>query len=273
MAFCPAHINTRTPALSLSDGIGGRLLATCHAGCNFADILNALRELGLVEGRGQSLSPDPMLTERLRAEKQADADKRAARARKLWMETHPIGGTLAETYLRSRGITCLLPDTLRFHPACWHVTAQRFPAMVSLVEGGAGFAVHRTYLRPDGSGKADVEPAKAMLGAVKGGAVRLTDKQGPLVVAEGIETALSLASGLLDGPVTIYAALSTSGMPGLQLPNEPGRLIIASDGDQAGHKAANTLAERATAAGWCVELCPAPDGQDWNDVLRVKLGA
>jgi DNA primase len=49
--------------------------------------------------------------------------------------------------------------------------------------------------------------------------------------------------------------------------------VSAADGDRAGHKAANALAERATSAGWCVDLYPAPDGQDWNDVLRVKLGA
>jgi len=91
-----------------------------------------------------------------------------------------------------------LPAALRFHPEAWHgATARRIPALVALVNGGDGFAVHRTYLRADGSGKAAVDPPKAMLGAVAGGAVRLTDGPGPLVVAEGIETALSLACGLL----------------------------------------------------------------------------
>jgi hypothetical protein len=32
LAFCPAHDNRRTPALSLAKGAEGRLLATCHAG-------------------------------------------------------------------------------------------------------------------------------------------------------------------------------------------------------------------------------------------------
>ena len=35
VAFCPAHPNRRTPALSLADGGDGRLLALCHAGCGF----------------------------------------------------------------------------------------------------------------------------------------------------------------------------------------------------------------------------------------------
>jgi hypothetical protein len=109
-----------------------------------------------------------------------------------------------------------------------------------------------------------------MLGAVAGGAVRLTDGPGGLVVAEGIETALSLACGLLRAPVTIWAALSTSGMQSLRLPLSPGKLTIAPDGDPAGKNAAHSLAERATALGWQVSLLPAPDGRDWNVILAMK---
>ena len=130
--------------------------------------------------------------------------------------------------------------------------------------------MHRTYLHPDGTGKAAVTPDKAMLAAVAGGAVRLTDGPGPLVVAEGIETALSLASGLLGRPATVWAGLSTSGIRGLHLPPQPGRLTIAPDGDTAGREAANALAERAHALGWQVSLLPAPDGRDWNDILTGK---
>ena len=138
------------------------------------------------------------------------------------------------------------------------------------MQGAGAAAVHRTYLRPDGSGKAAIDPAKAMLGGTQGGAVRLTQGPGPLVVAEGIETALSLASGLLRRPATVWAALSTSGIRGLHLPPQPGRLTIAPDGDKAGREAANALAERAHALGWQVSLLPAPDGRDWNDVLTMK---
>lgn len=274
LAYCPAHHNTRTPALSLSDGAGGRLLAHCHAGCTFAEITGALRGLGLVEGGGDYLAPDPAEQAQRRAEERAEAEKRARQAHRLWREARPIIGTVAETYLRGRGITCPLPDTLRFHPECWHgATARRFPAMVALVEGAEGFAVHRTWLRADGSGKADADPPKAMLGAVAGGAVRLAEGPSRLAVAEGIETALSLASGLLSTPAAVWAALSTSGMAGLRLPDLPGRLTIAADGDTAGREAAHALAERAHALGWQVSLLPAPDGRDWNDILCMKGGA
>lgn len=274
LCFCPAHANTRTPALSVTDGIDGRLLLHCHAGCDFASIMDALRGLGLVEGTGTYSLPSPAELAMIREVERQEAEKRERQALSLWREAQPIAGTIAETYLRGRGITCDLPDTLRFHPASWHATAQRLPTMLALIKGLPRLAVHRTYLRQDGSGKADVEPAKAMLGAALGGAVRLTDAQGPLVVAEGIETALSLASGLLGRPATIWAALSASGIAGLRVPeSNPHRLIIASDGDKAGHEAANKLAERAAALGWTVFMLPAPEGRDWNDILIMKGAA
>lgn len=275
VAFCPAHQNTRTPALRLADTKDGRLLAKCSVGCTFAEVLDGLRGLGLVEGRGRLPLPDPAELARRRAAEEAEAVKREKQAEAVWREAVPIRGTLAETYLRHRGITCDLPVTLRFHPDCWHPTARRFPAMVALVEGCDRLAVHRTYLRGDGTRKAEAKPDKAMLGAVAGGAVRLCEGGSELVVAEGLETALSLASGLLAGPVTLWAALSTSGMQGLRLPARAGRLIVATDSDDngAGRAAGFALAERATALGWAVSLLPAPDGCDWNDVLCGKGGA
>ncbi|WP_276861564.1 DUF7146 domain-containing protein, partial [Haematobacter missouriensis] len=270
LAFCPAHHNTNTPALSISQGADGRLLFYCHAGCPFSAICDALRDRGLLAGTRRGPQMDGGELTRLQAEALRKADKRAQQARATWDEARPIESTVAEFYLRNRAITCALPDTLRFHLACWHPSGQRLPAMVALVQGAERFAVHRTFLRADGTGKAEKAPAKAMLGTVAGGAVRLTTGNGTLVVAEGIETALSLASGLLRAPATIWSTLSTSGMSGLRLPAKPGRLTIATDGDGPGQAAGNALAERAVALGWTVSLLPAPHGRDWNDILKNK---
>lgn len=273
VARCPAH-GDKNPSLSLSDGPSGRLLAHCKAGCTFADVLDALRGLGIVEGNGKLPETDPAELARYTEAQRREAEKKERQALAVWNEALPIHGSPAETYLRGRGITCALPETLRFHPECWHgATARRLPAMVARVDGAERFAVHRTYLRPDGSGKAEVNPAKAMLGATQGGAVRLAEGAGPLVVAEGMETALSLACGLLRAPATIWAALSAPGITALRLPDLPGRLTVATDGDPAGKAAGNQLAQRAAALGWTVSLLPAPSGRDWNDILTMKGAA
>jgi hypothetical protein len=261
LAFCPAHRNTVTPALSVGTGRDGQLLLNCKAGCDFRDVAVALRDRGLSQADG---SPQ----RDYKAEQAAADHKRSLQAMQLAREAIPITGTIAETYLRGRGITCPMSDMLRFHPACWHSSGKHLPAMVARVQGSDGYAIHRTYLAAGGSGKANVEPAKAMLGNCAGGAVRLMEADGPLVVAEGIETALSLVSGLLQTPATIWAAMSTSGMQNLRLPTIPARLTIASDGDPAGRTAAKMLAERAYKLGWTVSFLHAPEGKDWNDILR-----
>jgi hypothetical protein len=254
-------------ALTLADGRNGRLVLNCKkSGCEFVAILTAA---GLRSSDYRA--PDPAAIAKRNAEEKAYAEKRAAQAERLWQQAQPIAGTLAETYLRGRGITCVLPATLRFHPRCWHgATAKRFPAMVAAVQGVGSPAVHRTYLCPDGTGKANIEPAKAMLGATGGGAVRLSEGQSRLVVSEGIESGLSLLCGLLDGPATLWAALSTSGIRRLHLPHEPGKLVIAADGDTPGRDAANALGTRAHALGWQVSFLRAPDGRDWNDILQER---
>ena len=256
-------------ALTLTDGSKG-LLAHCkRLGCAFRDTLAAA---GIVTA--EFAPTDPAIIAQRETQRRAEAKRRAKQAWAIWNEAQPIAGTPAENYLRRRGISCDLPSTLRFHSEVWHgAAARRLPAMVALVEGGEGFAIHRTYLRTDGMGKADATPAKAMLGATAGGAVRLAGGLGPLVVAEGIETALSLDCGYLQARATIWAALSTSGVRGLHLPPNPARLTIAPDGDDPGREAANALAERAHALGWQVSLLPAPNGRDWNDTLQTKVVA
>lgn len=266
-AFCPAHRNSRTPALSLADGAAGRLLIKCHAGCTFEDVLAALRGRGLLKNGVAVSAPFPPRARSPRAEETMTTARRAEQARRIWDESRSITGSVAERYLRGRAISCDLPSTLRFHPSCWHSSGVRLPAMVALIEGSNGFAVHRTYLRPDGFGKAAVEPAKAMLGSVGGGAVRLYQAPGALVVAEGIETTLSLQSGLLGTAGTLWATLSTSGMTMLRLPASPAELLVAADGDEAGRRAAFHLATRAAALGWQVSMLDPPEGADWNDVL------
>jgi len=239
-----------------------------HASCAYCE--------RLISGYAATalFQPHRQLAQRDR-EAKAEAEKRAAQAKRLWQEAQPIAGTVAEAYLRGRGITCPLPPTLRFHPDAWHgPTARRYPAMVAAVQGAGLPAVHRTYLRADGSGKAGLEDGdKLMLGACAGSAVRLADGPARLVVAEGIESGLSLLCGLFDGHATIWAALSTSGLRGLHLPTQAGRLTIATDGDKPGREAVHALADRAHGLGWKVGILDPRTGADFNDILQERAAA
>jgi hypothetical protein len=187
--------------------------------------------------------------------------------------TQPITGTLAETYLRARGLTGALPGDLLFHPDLANYDNNTgYPAMIAIVRDmdGTQQALHRTYLKPDGSGKADVPKPKKMLGSVAGGAVRLAPigANGVLGLAEGIETALAVMTARPDLPV--WAALSASGLEKIRLPVEVKRIVILADHDAsgAGQRAAETLARRLVAEGReCAIAMPEAQGDDFNDLL------
>ena len=261
--ICQTERRKDQNALTLSNN-ETRLLAHCKkSGCDFHDIVAAA---GLVHSTWKA--PNPVAAAQRKTQAREEANRRSLQAQKLWSEIWPIAGTVAEQYLRQRAITCKLPDTLRYHPECWYPSAKRLPAMLAVVEGAADFALHRTFLMPDGSGKAKVDPPKAMFWQVSGGAVRLAKASGPLVVAEGVETALSLCCGILNGPAAVWAALSTAGLVSLNLPPKADKLVIAADNDKAGHSAAYALATKASRIGWEVTLSPPESDADWNIVLR-----
>jgi phage/plasmid primase-like uncharacterized protein len=145
--------------------------------------------------------------------------------------------------------------------------------MVALVEhcqrGPVG--VHRTYLRPDGSGKASIEPAKASLGSVGGAAVRFGMPRPSewLAVAEGVETALSVAAACA---MPAWAALSAGGIRALALPCEATHVVICADHDASGigQRAAQDAAQRWLAEGRRVRIATPPEPD--TDMADVLLG-
>lgn len=270
LAFCPAHDNHRTPALSVGAGSTGRLLLKCFSGCEFAEILAALRDRGLLDDASLRRAPLAAFPtpDDVVATKTSDNGELA---RQIWRQAQPIASTPAEIYLRRRAIKAP-PSSLRFAPQCLHgQTQRRLPAMLGAVAiNGRQVGLHRTYLDMSGR-KAEIAPSKAMLGPCAGGHVQLSEGDGPLVVGEGIETCLSVLDAMTDRSPRVWAALSTSGMRRLVLPETPGELIIAPDQDAnaAGHAAAEALARRARQLGWFVTLLPPPEGfKDWNDAAQ-----
>ncbi len=195
-------------------------------------------------------------------------------ARRLITMAQPIPGTPVEIYLAGRGISPVHDaGALLYHPHCYYrpddgAPAERRPAMIASVTDLQGriTGAHRTWLAPDGSGKAAVTTPRRAMGNLLGHAVRFGVAEDILAVGEGIETMLSLRAALPGMPMA--AALSASHLGALEIPRSLRRLYIARDADPAGDKAAATLTARAVAVGIAVRVL-SPRGGDFNDDLQA----
>jgi putative DNA primase/helicase len=269
-AFCPAHDDRKTRSLSIREGQDGLVLLHCFAGCTYRQIVEAL-------GLAPQAAPIPVPRISIRPVRQPDDAGRIETARRIWRETKPLPGTPAQRYLENRGIR--LPNwplTLRYHPACLHPAGSRLPALVAAVSAYREkehhqVAVHRIYVTPDGR-KTAVEPRKASLGNVKGGAVWLTRPTGQLIITEGVEDALALMTANCGDPRfadwSYAAAVSAGNLPHLELPSEVRTVVIAADNDDAGRKAANEAACRFIREGRNGRIAYPPEGfKDFNEAL------
>jgi putative DNA primase/helicase len=134
---------------------------------------------------------------------------------------------------------------------------------------------HATYLRADGSGKADFPRSdlqRECRGVVRGGAIRLAehDPTRPLIIAEGIETTLS-AMEILDLPG--WAAISANGVATIELPPAMRNVVVAADHDAAGRRNAGAAMRRWRGEGRVVHaVLPSVAGFDFNDLLQRRQG-
>ena len=269
IALCPAH-DDNAPSFSISEGVDGRVLVHCFAGCEQDKVIAALESRGLWGKRDDSWSPRS--TPRIPASNSSDRDsgKRTLAALGIWHSSAPAEDTLAEKYLASRGLFLSPPPALRFCSGLKHPRGGIWPAMVGLVTLGIDntpVGIHRTYLAHDGVGKAPVAPQKMMLGTCRGGAVRLGAPADGLMVGEGIETCLAAMQATRK---PAWAALSTSGLRALELPAEIRDVVVLADGDDAGDAAARDCAWRWQRQGRHVRIARPPRGLDFNDMLLIR---
>lgn len=218
-----------------------------------------------------------------------------SRARKFFFSCHDqIIGTPAEAYFKSRGVDLTkvpnLNRSLRFRPDCEYWMDERRPKIPALVSamvdiGGKIGACHYTFLRPDGSGKADVEKSKLMFPETSGLVIRLTNGPSGLsaedAVKQGVRGICGIVEGIEDGAsvaisepeLRVWSAGSLSGL--LTVPDHPAvsSWIIFKDNDW-GKPQAQALFDRAVARIKSfrkpVEVIsmPAEWGKDVNDAIR-----
>jgi hypothetical protein len=279
-ARCPAHGGEDRNLAVWADERGVACFRCWSHGCATREIVAAL---------GAAPTPATSAPRRAKA-KPADEAERIKLALEIWHRSREPRGTIVQDYLFGRGWTgampkpvcagadpvelarsgigLAIPPSIRFHPGLWHESSIYLPAMVAAIEDldGRIVGVHRTYLKPDGTGKAEVKPNKMALGRQRGCAVHLTAGAPEQVLCEGIETGLSIlqATGL-----RVWPGLGTANLGQVELPGFVREVIIAADHDEPGMKAASAAAEAYRARGYQVVIAsPQTAKADWNDVLR-----
>ena len=177
------------------------------------------------------------------------------KARWLWCQRRPIAGSIAEIYLRqARGYGGPIPPTLAFLPAHEDHAPALIAALGMATEPAPGelaiadeavAAVQLVKIKPDGSGKADVDPKKIIIGRGALGSPIVIAPPNDLLglaIVEGIENGLSVheATGL-----GVWASGGATRLPTLAdvVPAYIDYVAIIADKDASGISGANGLAD------------------------------
>ena len=313
-APCPIHGGRHGDGFRLFadvDDTGGGICATCGAfpdglallqwlfGWSFPEVLQQVAAvLGCLPDAALTKASSTIPRHRPAPTGPTNADLRRARSQlhRVWSEAlspdHPEAEPLRR-YLAWRGLETVALDArvVRLHPALayWHGDAEghqrclgRFPALLARVcaADGRALTLHRTYLRADGQGKAEVPcPRKLMpaaaSGVLAGGAIRLAAPDRMLGIAEGLETALAAAA--LSG-LPVWSCVSATLLERFRPPPGVEQLTVWADRDRsgAGLRAAEALRIRllgSVVVRLALPPGPIPDGAkslDWADVWRQR---
>ena len=205
-----------------------------------------------------------------------------------------LADTPAADYLAGRGIDLAQlgrqPRALRFHPGLHNEESKTtWPALVAAINDAEGqhVATHRIWLqRREGRWKkAPLKHPKMALGAFAGGhisiwrgasgkSLRSAPAGDAVAIAEGIETALSVAIACPE--LRVLCAVASFNMGRLALPAAIGRVILAADNDPGNAMVDQKLAAavahyQAEGRDVHVAMPPVP-GADWNDILQGVEG-
>jgi hypothetical protein len=283
-ALCPFH-NEKTPSFFVVEDKGFFHCFGCGAHGDAIGFVMRVDKLkfgaavtrlaGELGAAVAAVAPPPVGAALLAPAERREKEERNRRiAWRLWLDARDPRGTPVETYLRGRGVSLPPAPVLRFAPRCWNrETGKELPAMLARVDDANGnfLAVHRTWLRPDGTDKADLDEPKWSLASTRGGAIRLAPAALVLAIAEGIENALTA----ITAGYAAWSAVSKGGFKTVALPSEVREVLIVADHDEngEGERAARKAADRWHAEGLRVRLwLAARVGDDLNDMMIRSKG-
>lgn len=236
--------------------------------------------------------------EQVDAEEAARVEEARRKALGLWLNAKKDWrASVVETYFRTaRGLDLSplthLPGAVRWlpdHDATDSKTGEveSFPCILTAMTlpNGSFGAVHRTWIRHDGSDKAWVSPPRKIWPSFTGcvmrvakGIPRHTPEQaakkgisGPVVITEGLEDALTVAVSMPE--IRVWAAGTLGNIahvPALPCVSE---FIVLRDNDWDKPQAVRLFDKGIQALrrhGLPVKVTAAPSGKDANDLYRGK---
>jgi len=266
---CPFH-DDRSPSFRIYAN-GTRWI--CHAGCGSGDVLDFIakqHQVGTTDAV-RIVSSGNLPTVHVSAPcERVDRGERLEEARATWRSASPAAGTLAETYLRSRGLYLPVPASIRFAMLPYGKRPALHPTLVAVVANANDqlIGIQRTYLNAAGTGKAAVPKPKLSLGRVSGGAIRLAPAARAMFVTEGLEDGLTLQQE--HGRAT-WVAAGAGNLPSMILPAGVENVVVGGDADQAGEAAARKAVEAFTHRGIRARAVFPLEAKDWNAELMGRV--
>jgi len=235
--------------------------------------------------------PAPIRKEKTKEEIAAEAKPVKDRIRALWSETIALTDPRAEAamlWFENRGVT---PFDAPFHNVRFHQELPyyhgdeyvgKFPCIVSMLTDAKGFTktLHRTFITHDGRKPPEIPAGNTRKlytvpcdTTATGSAIKLDEASACLMLAEGLETALTVRR-LTRKPT--WSCVSKDLLRGIELPECVRIVTIWADKDRsdAGQRAAVDLIQRLRPRGIkVVAMLPPGDikegakGLDWNDLI------
>lgn len=255
MVRCPSHTD-KSPSLSIAQGRKGPVFK-CWAGCEFRDIMSALRAVD-IDVRQTEIEREP-----------APATYDVSLVEGIWSRTRPASSTLAERYLHARQ----LPSNprVRFSPKVVFGKDDNRRSgpgiVVPMHHEDRLVGVQRVFLDP--ADRQHYGCFKPVLCTDRRAAIQLAPPGPVLAITEGWEDALAYMK--LNG-TPAWALPGVEWLANTTIPTCVETLLLAFDNGDAADAAFARHASELAVRGRTVQLDQPPSrSKDWNIELTTTI--
>ena len=255
---CPVH-KDREPSMSIWDDEKDGIKVHCQVGCDFKEIKDSLRGLGLLPewqpeaGRNGKKHTPP-------SPEKKDHHPEVEKPSYVWKKSSKAGLENAEKYFSGRKITLPLPVCLKWGEYTDKESGQTTHMIVAAASKPSDesvFAVQRLFIDIEENKKTGAK----MHGHCEGRGVWQNRKADhtEVMIGEGIETVMSAIQATGKNGV---AALSTSGVKNLILPDQTNTIFLLVDSDPRRDIEAKSMPGQKAAYAKAKEFVESREGRE-----------